>query len=50
MTKTIDPVPSVLMETDEAMPTLGGIERVIGTMSDNPGPFFGIGWGPKVLL
>jgi hypothetical protein len=37
-------------QADAVMPTLGGIGGVIGAVSGNAAPFFGSGWGPKVLL
>ena len=48
--KTVDLAFALLTETDEEIPTLGGVTRMIGNLSDNSGPFFGFGWGPKVLL
>jgi hypothetical protein len=50
MMKIIEQISALSVEIDEAMPTLGGVSRVICTVSDNPGPFLGFGWGPKVLL
>ena len=50
MMRIVDQIPVPSEEIDDVAPTLGGVRRVIGSISENPGPFFGFGWGPKVLL